>query len=72
MKGGPTLQEGMCVKCGMPLLIERVDGIPLCGECDTNVRKSAYLVLQNKKKAHSHNKVKMSLAHARYVDPNAR
>jgi hypothetical protein len=35
------LEQGVCVKCGMPLVIERTDSIPLHGECEKEIRTQA-------------------------------
>lgn len=55
-------QEGMCTKCGLPLIVTRTDGIPLHADCEKEVRQAA---MHRKKKPDGW----FSLRGYRYVPP---
>lgn len=59
------LDGSICPKCNMPMLVERLDGIPFCSTCEKKIRKSVAEMLATRKSRE--NRPKLSMKGCRYV-----
>ena len=59
------LDDMVCGKCRLPMLVVRTDGIPFCSECEKIIRKEAAEKLATRRSRE--NRPKLSMKNLRYV-----
>ena len=60
-----SLDEMVCARCKQPMIIQRLDNMPLCGACEQLFRKEAAQKLASRKGRE--NRPKMDMKGMRYV-----